>query len=145
LAPIEHVFTLTSEAEEVRNTLEEVQNCIDGAPAFAEIGDIAQIILGEVLNNVVEHAYQCEGGHPVELILAFADTGVNVSVTDRGITMPKGSPPNGGMPSLDEDGRDALPEGGFGWAMIHALTTGLTYCRDGDRNLLTFSIPAPAL
>lgn len=144
MAPTELVFTLTSEAEEVRSTLEGVQQSISDAPAFAEIGDVAQIILGEVLNNIVEHAYQFEAGHPVELILAFGDAALDVRVTDHGITMPEGSPPNGGMPALDADGRDALPEGGFGWAMIHALTTGLSYSRDGDCNLLAFSIPVPA-
>ena len=34
-----------------------------------------------------------------------------------------------------------LPEGGWGWALIEALTTDLAYRKDGGRNTLSFRVP----
>jgi hypothetical protein len=37
-----------------------------------------------------------------------------------------------------------LAEGGWGWALIRAMTTDLSYVRCDDRNLLTFQVPLSA-
>jgi len=36
-----------------------------------------------------------------------------------------------------------LPEGGFGWGLIRALSSGLSYRRMSERNRLAFRIPLP--
>lgn len=41
----------------------------------------------------------------------------------------------------DIEGVESLPEGGFGWLIIHGLTRSLVYFREGSRNLLAFNIP----
>ncbi|MBF9042750.1 ATP-binding protein [Rhodobacterales bacterium HKCCE4037] len=136
--------TLTSRAEEVRRVLERVRQHLLGSPGFEDIADTAQIVLGEALNNIVEHAYDCDPSRPIYLSLRFCPDALECRIEDEGIAMPGGTPPKMEMPSVTVGQRDTLPEGGFGWAMIHAMTVGLSYRREKDRNLLSFSIPVIA-
>ncbi|MEX3017662.1 ATP-binding protein [Gymnodinialimonas hymeniacidonis] len=135
------VTTLSSETDHVRRALDDVRDKLNEMPEFQAIGDTTQIILAEVLNNVVEHAYRFQPGHPIEVTLSFAEEALNCRVVDQGVAMPKGKPPNGGMPEIDPNSPDDLPEGGFGWAMIHMMTDGLSYTRKDGCNELFFSIP----
>lgn len=100
--------------------------------------DRLEIVLSEVLNNVVEHAYGGAGG-PIELWLGHHDDSAEVSVTDRGRPMPGGRLP---MPALRPGRPAAAPpaEGGFGWGLISALATDLHYVRAGETNRLTLRI-----
>ncbi len=141
MAPPDIVTTVLSDTEHVRRALDDVRDSMDAVPEYRAIGDTTQIILAEVLNNVVEHAYRYEAGHPIHVKLSFGPDALNCCVVDEGVAMPEGKPPNGGMPDLDPNDPDSLPEGGFGWAMINMMTTGLTYTRNGGRNELVFSIP----
>ena len=102
-----------------------------------------ELVLAEVLNNVVEHAYAQSTG-PIQLEIRLADgdgsTVLDCSVVDRGQPMPEGTPPPGGPLILDVPLAD-LPEGGFGWYLIRSLTQELHYARETGRNRLSFRIP----
>ena len=136
--------TLTSETGEVRRVLMSVHGKLRSEPGFEGLSDLTQIILGEILNNVVEHAYQFEGGHPIELAMTFHADRIHCRVEDEGLAMPDDRPPNGGMPELDATDRDSLPEGGFGWALVYEMTEDLVYKRVDGRNFLEFYIPIPS-
>lgn len=99
----------------------------------------AEIVLAEVLNNVVEHAYAGAAGE-IELTIRVAGGGLDCTVMDDGRPMPGGEAPEGKAGDL-LGGAD-LPEGGFGWLLIRALTRELTYRRIGGRNCLTFRLEA---
>jgi serine/threonine-protein kinase RsbW len=142
LTPPDFAISLTSDLQSVRFALRDVRRRIENRQDFAATADTAEIVLGEALNNVVEHAYQFDDGHPIELSVTFGNGALKVRVEDIGVAMPDGTLPRGDMPALSMDDRSALPEGGFGWAMIHELTTDLAYRRDKCRNHLSFSIPA---
>lgn len=101
-------------------------------------GDV-EIVLAEAINNVVEHAYGGNGG-TVELELWLRDDGLHCEIGDWGIGMPDSALPLARLPALDA-GFDRVPEGGFGWALIHRLTTDLSYARSKGRNCLRFRIP----
>lgn len=89
-----------------------------------------RVLLAEVLNNIVEHAY-AGGAGPIRLTLAQGPAGLLVGVEDDGAPMPGGHVPQGRPPVPDH-----LPEGGFGWHMIRCLTSSLRYERCGGTNRL---------
>lgn len=96
-----------------------------------------ELVLAEVINNVVEHAYpdRAKGG-PIRVHCAQRDDGLQVTVFDEGIEMPEGKAPAGKRHDLNVDMMD-LPEGGFGWFMIHDLTKDIEYKRVGWENRLS--------
>ncbi|WP_166486204.1 ATP-binding protein [Jannaschia sp. CCS1] len=136
---IQHYFT--SGIVQVRDVLEMTKDAMHAARLDQATCDTSQIILGEVLNNVVEHAYKFEEGHPIELSIWIGDTGVQCSIRDHGGPMPNGVPPAGILAEIDTRSRDDLPEGGFGWAMVNELTEDLRYFRIDGQNELVFRIP----
>ncbi len=99
----------------------------------------AQIVLGEALNNVVEHAYAEKQGDPVELCLQTEPTALHFRILDHGHPMPGLEPPDGEAHDLDVPLND-LPEGGFGWFLIRTMTDELKYTREEGQNLLEFSL-----
>jgi len=109
-------------------------------PTLARLGDdlrgTLEIVLAEVLNNVVEHAYACAEGW-VSVRLTCAPDRIEAEVSDSGCPMPGLCPPAGRLVDLQGD----LPEGGFGWFLIRSLTDGLHYEHRAGRNILRFRIP----
>jgi serine/threonine-protein kinase RsbW len=103
--------------------------------------ETAQIVLAEVLNNVVEHAYLYAEGRPIELTIFVQPDGLWCEVTDQGRAMPDGRLPLGRMPKIDTRATGSLPEGGFGWALVRGLTRNIAYARGDGHNHLEFLIP----
>ena len=99
----------------------------------------AELVLAEVLNNIAEHAYAAGPG-PVTVTLTAEPGGPRCLVVDQGLAMPGGRVPVGNLPSADTAVED-LPEGGFGWHLIHSLTRDLSYHRAGACNRLGFLLP----
>nr|WP_255599388.1 ATP-binding protein [Hasllibacter sp. MH4015] len=131
-----------SSPDNVRIALNDMKQAMARHGTPAPLADAAQIILGEVLNNVVEHAYGFEDGHPVRLAIDHRPDGLWCVITDQGRVMPNGAPPAGIMPQVAGTPRDDLPEGGFGWAMVREMTDGIRYTRADGENRLEFLIPA---
>ena len=98
-----------------------------------------ELVLAEVLNNVVEHAYAAQPG-PILLEMRVEGSSLACRVRDEGLPMPDGIPPAGGQALLDVP-LDSMPEGGFGWFLIRSLTRNLRYVREVDGNQLTFLLP----
>jgi serine/threonine-protein kinase RsbW len=100
-----------------------------------------ELILAEVLNNIVEHSYGDSGTGTVTLSIVRDRRGLSCSVSDDGVPLPEGClrkvlPDDPGRPHPD-----TLPEGGFGWCLIHDLAQDLGYSRQDDRNLLAVRLP----
>ncbi|MDP7150525.1 MAG: ATP-binding protein [Paracoccaceae bacterium] len=90
-----------------------------------------EIAMAEALNNVVEHG----GLRPrqkIEVLARVTGAGVRIAIIDRGRAYPKGTVPESASPNFAE-----LPEGGFGWMLIHTLTQTLRYHRSAGTNILT--------
>ena len=139
--PEEIVLGLKGTALSVRRGLD----TIVGHRALASLGEEARgtlwIVLAEVLNNVVEHAY---ADHPgtIRIRLWRSGTSVAVEVIDRGLPMPGLDLPEGRapVPPAPADLPRDLPEGSYGWYLIRALTDWLDYARIGDTNRLRFAM-----
>ena len=99
----------------------------------------AELVLAEVMNNIVEHAFADGRDGVIELRIDQHDTGVHCEVLDDGAPMPGGEHPIGQPANLEVDLED-LPEGGFGWFLIGQLTEDLCYERRNDRNRLRFKL-----
>lgn len=119
----------------LRNLKDRIAPYLDGAEETAT----TEIVLAEVLNNIVEHAYAGSGDGWIELRFGLVPDGINFDIFDSGVPMPDGKPPVPELSALDVDIED-LPEGGFGWFMIHDLTKGLRYERADGRNHLSFRL-----
>ena len=131
-----------AEPEAVRAALGQVR--LDLAPLGmgVDVTGTLELILAEVLNNIVEHAYQWQGG-AITLRLGAGDASVWCEVCDHGAPMPGGHLPVGAPATIDCR-VDDLPEGGFGWHLIRSLALDLIYQRDGDTNRLSFSLQRAA-
>jgi len=99
-----------------------------------------ETVLAEVINNIAEHAYQEAPGCPIEIAVRRSEGGADFRFTDRGVAMPGGQLPAGKPQDLHRPVSE-LPEGGFGWFLIHTLAQDLNYCRSNGENLLCFHLP----
>jgi len=108
-------------------------------PETGSLG-MAETVLAEVLNNIVEHAYGPGATGPIELRMQRASLRLKVDVRDYGKPMPGGILPGGGLPSTDPL-EASPPEGGFGWFLIRAFARDIGYEREDGRNRLTFFVP----
>ncbi len=108
-----------------------------GAPPV--LVDDLNIVLCEVLTNIVRHGYPFRTGW-IDYVLVLTPNGVACQISDEGVaydphTLGKASPPP-----------QTRAEGGYGWALIHALSDDLHYSRHHGQNELRFVIPTrPAL
>ncbi|MEM8632811.1 MAG: ATP-binding protein [Pseudomonadota bacterium] len=132
-------MTLPGEAHAVRTALERARAWLCQHGREMEDLGTGALVLAEALNNIVEHALADTPGSQVNVILAFADRGLSVRLTDTGVPMPQGELPLGRL-RTEFSGIDDLPEGGFGWFLIRDLTHDLAYQREDGRNVLTFRL-----
>ena len=132
-------ITLNSDLIAIRHGLAR----LFGMQPLCDLGDegrgIAEIVLAEVLNNVVEHAYGALSGE-IRVVLSRNDSEILCQIRDQGRPMPTGLPAPGQSKPLVA-GED-LPEGGFGWFLIRTLAHDLSYARDGGDNVLSFRLDA---
>lgn len=132
---------IAADPMEVRRTLRELPVAMAGVALEEDLRIALEIVLAEVLNNIVEHGYQGQGGD-IELSVLPLDRGVMCLVTDKGRPLPDGRLPEGQLPMslLGAVGRDGLPEGGFGWHMIRALASDIRFDRVRGANQLRFCL-----
>lgn len=106
-------------------------------------GDAAmelELVLCEIVNNVVEHAYGPERDGNITLAARPGDRGLDCRITDEGRPMPDGAAPVGrNRPARPNPAE--LPEGGFGWHLITELARDIRYTRSDGKNRLDFRMP----
>jgi serine/threonine-protein kinase RsbW len=126
----------------VRAALIRIAGDLSQAGLAEDAAGLAELVLAEALNNVVEHA--CAGVEAAWIEISVRREGVRLfcELCDNGRPMPGGKLPQGHAPDPDALPED-LPEGGFGWHLIRRLTTALEYRRDEGVNHLSFAIEFP--
>lgn len=123
-----------AEPFEVRAALSRLLDALPGEGVCPDLRSSIMIVVAEVLNNVVEHAYEEQEG-VVEMTLFPVTGGFRFEISDQGHPMPNGRLPPAGLPANTADG---MPEGGFGWYLIHSLAQDIRYDRIGAVNRLGF-------
>lgn len=103
--------------------LSRVSTAINAA-GLAHRCDDVRIVLAEALNNVVEHAYR--GGVPGAVAVRIALCGYDlcIDIADWGAPFSGNAIPSATPPEPQD-----LSEGGYGWFLIHALTSARRYTR----------------
>lgn len=127
---------MASDAFSVRDGLRRMLRARPFDRVTAADRSTAEIVVAEVLNNIVEHAYASAPG-PIRLWVALEPGQLCFRIEDEGRPMPDRQLPGGILPAPDD-----LAEGGFGWHLIRALATDLQYDRRGPVNCLRFRLPA---
>lgn len=133
-------IVLAANPDAVRDGLARIMALQPLAGLSVDDRDAAELVLAEVLNNVAEHAYSDTTG-TVAVTLRAVPAGLDCLVVDQGVAMPDNQLPAGRLTAGPDTGVDDLPEGGFGWHLIRALTRNLSYVREGDCNRLRFTLP----
>jgi serine/threonine-protein kinase RsbW len=153
----------------VRAALRQWRLAMQAAHACADLTGRAEIVLAEVLNNITEHGgatdwvgLRCQmdraglrvtvtdRGRPLppELLIPASPAPASVPTASVTPASPAPAAPAPAWPApaslspLPGDLDPALlPEGGFGWQMIHLLTRDLACQRDANGNRLSFLVP----
>ncbi|WP_439104238.1 ATP-binding protein [Celeribacter marinus] len=136
-----HRITLNASQKSVRKALRALKAQLDDHGRSPDDIAAIELVLAEALNNIVEHAYRGTDQGPIEVALSIDANGLAFRITDRGLPMPDGEPPKGSLAPMTDDISE-LPEGGFGWFLIHELAHDLAYVRRGSSNIFSFSIRA---
>lgn len=135
----EVVFLLPATNEGVRAGVNNASRLIQEFGASPEDVEAIELALAEVLNNVVEHAYEGTIDGEMELRIDNQSPHIFFRVLDTGRPMPGGRLPLGN--SADTALEDfQQEEGGYGLFMIRQLARKLRYSREGHQNQLSFRI-----
>ena len=97
-----------------------------------------EIALCEVLTNIVEHGFPAAAGAPIEVTCVEQARSFVVEVRDTGRAIPRAKLDAAGPDSFDFDATDfaALPEGGFGLALVKAAFDVVDYRSEHGVNSL---------
>lgn len=134
-------LSFAASPENVRFALTLVSDFL-GRKGLSAMRDDVALALGEALNNIEEHAYAGRSDGPIVLRVASQANRVIIDITDYGTALPDMKLPASAMPNVDDVAMEDLPEGGFGWALISAVTESVSYERRDNENRLAFSIAA---
>ena len=134
------VCTLTSTPENVRTALADIARSLADSPCPPQPGEMWEVAMAEVLNNIVEHAYEQEPDGKIRVEIDFDHDRIRADITDFGRPMPGGVPPEGAPADLDVP-TEHLPEGGFGWFLIRSLAEQLDYRQENGANRLRIVLP----
>ncbi|MCK4712513.1 MAG: ATP-binding protein [Marinosulfonomonas sp.] len=123
----------------VRKALSSVLGGLRFLNLSTEESGTVELVLAEVMNNIVEHAYAGNPDGRIELHITPTDRGLLCKVRDDGHPMPDKDVPIGNGTLPDCEIKD-LPEGGFGWFLIRDLARDIEYNRSDKKNQLSFRI-----
>ncbi len=104
--------------------------------AVPMLGPDMNLVLSELLTNIVKHAYSSGSQDKIEIRARFQDPFLEVLIVDQGSELPERVLKK---IEIDFDGDDlsGLPEGGFGWGIVHSIVDEIKYQRtDGCNRLL---------
>jgi serine/threonine-protein kinase RsbW len=102
---------------------------------------VVRLVVAEMLNNIVEHAYSdADRPGPIHIACHHAPDGLHLAVSDEGLPMPDLQVPLGLPQEIDRPVCD-LPEGGFGWFLIRDLAKDLSYRRLAQENRIDLRLP----
>ncbi|MEM7724542.1 MAG: ATP-binding protein [Pseudomonadota bacterium] len=137
-------LSFDSDDHSVGDALDQLDRALSDAGVSADLILSTRIVLAEVFNNIVEHAYGDSMDGTIAASVRPGEGGLACEIRDSGAPMPDGPLPGASYPVLDAKAPMNWPEGGFGWAMVREMTSCLCYARSEGENVLRFRIMAEA-
>lgn len=140
MTPVPTVFSVTFDATELdaRRAIGQIVERLETSGLGDDQVGTVQIVLAESVNNVVEHSYAGQNAGQIEVECDVAQDALSIQICDTGTSLiDQGLP--AGKPADVSGTRDTLPEGGFGWFLIRALTRDIAYHRENGCNHLVLS------
>ena len=112
------------------------QFCTDAIARMFSEEEIAAIELAivEAANNIVEHAYDFEEGHPLQLSISNTGDSIEMTFFDQG---PAFEYSQIAQPDFEWENVDDIPEGGWGIYLINSIMDSVEFNRQGNINILT--------
>ena len=99
--------------------------------------DQIELVMAETLNNIVEHALTGQSGdNPISMSCTLKGDALSLVFQDSGAPFFGSTLPPTAFERGPTDPK-SLPEGGFGWHLIHSLTDSVSYRRCDQLNRLT--------
>jgi len=137
---IDYEFSVSIDASDVcvRKALVDIRRTLGRLGVSEKDCGRIEIVFAEAMNNIVEHAYPSVSGR-IDIAVTISAGSVHAVFCDYGCPLPNLTLPHGKLPKTTVK-RDSLPEGGFGWFLIHTLTEKLDYTRFEDKNRLSMRI-----
>lgn len=128
-------FRCNATGLDVRQVLIDLRTVLDNQSISEDLRSTVEIAVAEGLNNIVEHALRDARDAPIRIEMRIDAAQIFVHLQDPGAPLPgsllsEAAPVDLDVPCLE------LPEGGFGWGLIHMLTDRLDYTRVNGENRL---------
>lgn len=99
-----------------------------------QIGQL-ELILVETVNNVIEHAYEFQSGHQVNVsVECTPDDRIKLIISDRGKPMSAESQQTFTATDVNFPEPEQLPESGWGMGLINLLADSFHYERSNEHN-----------
>jgi serine/threonine-protein kinase RsbW len=137
--PLSVQLTLKATDLQVRDALQRIKQYTTDWKLSEDACINVEIVLAEALNNVVEHAYAGIPDGIITIDCAFDGEGMSIVISDQGHPVPEAVFMRHHS-RLHAVNTSELPEGGFGWGLIHELTHELKVSRIGKTTLLSLTI-----
>jgi anti-sigma regulatory factor (Ser/Thr protein kinase) len=92
-----------------------------------------ELVLEEAITNIVHYAFDDDGEHVVEVYFSFEGGRVTLRIEDPGKAFdPLGAPEPAAVKNIDD-----VKIGGLGIHLMKNLMDGVSYAREGGKNVLT--------
>jgi serine phosphatase RsbU (regulator of sigma subunit)/anti-sigma regulatory factor (Ser/Thr protein kinase) len=125
-------LAVLSSPSEVRLLAQFCTSAIAGIFSEEEVASI-ELAIVEAANNIVEHAYNFEEGHPIQLSLSHRGDCLELLFFDKG---PAFEHSRIAKPDFLWENVDDIPEGGWGVYLINSIMDSVEFDRQGNINIL---------
>ena len=142
--PMTYQFSCPATDLATRDMMIRLRSVLQASGITDDLQSSVEIAVAESLNNIVEHACVGRPRAIIQVEMKVYAAYVFVLLQDPGDPFPGWTLPTGQPADLSVP-RATLPEGGFGWHMIYALTDRLDYSRAGGMNRLKMWFEPPSL
>lgn len=124
----------------LKNNLDELEKLSTNLEAFFEKNDIApkllfqvNLVLDELVTNIISYAYSDDLVHEVLIEISFADSTINLTVSDDGVAFDPTTIPE---PDLNQSAEER-ELGGLGIHFVRQNMDCMEYQRLDERNILS--------